>query len=282
MATHDEVAHHWANETGTHCKGFNMFYEGDTIYSYGYHFPIARRTENADGQKVYLFNANRYSVSTPQHQTIVHRAIYGSFIYDVNNPEAATKAEHKENYLGMRERMYDALEQATRRRAEHWVSHDLNRAELWRSQMNAYTKAFRLGYKHVNNDNAELMEVLKAKREEADRKQRKRDKTAIRKWLAFETDRAPHTRQPYVRVSKENNIVQTSWGAHVPLDDAIKLYHTAKHCIEHHTYVNGDGTPLYVGVYRLERVSPDGTAKIGCHVLPFKIMEAAAKAAGIK
>jgi hypothetical protein len=42
MATHNEVAHAWAHQTGRCHRGHHMFYEGDTIYSYGHHFPIAR------------------------------------------------------------------------------------------------------------------------------------------------------------------------------------------------------------------------------------------------
>ena len=40
--THDEVAHAWANQTHEAMRGCNVFFEGDTIFSYGHHFPIAR------------------------------------------------------------------------------------------------------------------------------------------------------------------------------------------------------------------------------------------------
>jgi hypothetical protein len=45
----------------------NMYIEGDTVYSYGYHFPIAVRLAN--GQ--YLFNCDTYSNSTARHKNHV-------------------------------------------------------------------------------------------------------------------------------------------------------------------------------------------------------------------
>ena len=62
MATNSQVAHAWANKTGKHCRGSNFFYDDDTIYSYGGHFPIAR---HMDG--VVLFTTESYSNSTSKH-----------------------------------------------------------------------------------------------------------------------------------------------------------------------------------------------------------------------
>ena len=53
------------NSTGS------LFVEGDTIYSYGYHFPLARRHE--DG--IFWVNPDRYSVTTSKQQGMVRGAI---------------------------------------------------------------------------------------------------------------------------------------------------------------------------------------------------------------
>jgi hypothetical protein len=52
-------------------KGSNLFIEGDTIYSYGYHFPIARRLPDGG----YWVNPDKYSRSTARHQSLVINAI---------------------------------------------------------------------------------------------------------------------------------------------------------------------------------------------------------------
>lgn len=42
LSDRSEVAHYWANKVQPEGKAGNMFYVGDKIYSYGYHFCIAR------------------------------------------------------------------------------------------------------------------------------------------------------------------------------------------------------------------------------------------------
>jgi len=54
-------------------QGSNMFIEGNTIYSYGKHFPVARRTPTG-----YLLQKRGYSKTTAVHKGYVRRAI-GSY-----------------------------------------------------------------------------------------------------------------------------------------------------------------------------------------------------------
>jgi len=52
-------------------EGSNLFIEGRTIYSYGYHFPIAIRLED----NTFLLNEDGYSQTTAKHKGIVRREI---------------------------------------------------------------------------------------------------------------------------------------------------------------------------------------------------------------
>lgn len=70
-----ELTHVWANQTQTHGKGSNMFFEHDSIYSYGYHFKLAQHVTNKDGQKCVFFNDRQYSNSTSKQQALVWRSI---------------------------------------------------------------------------------------------------------------------------------------------------------------------------------------------------------------
>ena len=49
----------------------HMFIDGDTIYSYGYHFPIARLI----GARYALFNSDGYSNTTSRHKSHVYGAL---------------------------------------------------------------------------------------------------------------------------------------------------------------------------------------------------------------
>jgi len=69
----EEVCHLWAHGVDRSIRAGNVFTSGDgrTIYSYGLHFPMARRL-SAD---LVLVNPDRYSVTTGKHQSYVRGAI---------------------------------------------------------------------------------------------------------------------------------------------------------------------------------------------------------------
>ena len=71
LKNHSEVSHYWANKIQSQGKACNMFFEGDIIYSYGYHFPIAKHIKN----NLILFTSKGYSVSTSKHLGITRSAI---------------------------------------------------------------------------------------------------------------------------------------------------------------------------------------------------------------
>ena len=68
------VAHNWANQTNKGKRGSNFFYDGKSIYSYGYHFEVGRIVETEKGNEIVLLNNASYSVSTSKHQGYVRQA----------------------------------------------------------------------------------------------------------------------------------------------------------------------------------------------------------------
>lgn len=88
-------------------KSLNMFVDGDTVYSYGYHFKIAVRYNG-----VYLVNSETYSSSTQRHILHVVRALPSHLIIETPDCDIA-KAE---DYL--KEKMAKALEKKSRARSE--------------------------------------------------------------------------------------------------------------------------------------------------------------------
>lgn len=68
MKTNQEVADAWS--MGYSAKSGTMFTDGVTIYSYGYHFPIATRTHGR-----ILYNKRYYSPTTAKHQSCVRYAL---------------------------------------------------------------------------------------------------------------------------------------------------------------------------------------------------------------
>lgn len=295
MANHNQVAHAWANQTGKHRKGFNMYYDGPVIYSYGPHFPIARIVRPG----LVLFTSRSYSISTSKHKSYVLRAIDG-LPYHVFNVMAETKAEHRENYKAMIEsaKAHIAAARKSRSRGEYELaaaSSDLHHAD-------DYSRVFKLGYKPVSFASLGLTEneatdirlkcfawlatqnVRNAAREATRRanqakRQREQDAKArgvIKQWVRGESVQPPHTSRVYVRV--KGNKVETSWGASVPLADALRLWAAMKETRENRLIFNAG---FKVGDFTVDRVTSN-YAKIGCHLIPYRYARCAAKLAGIE
>lgn len=85
----DEIPHLWAHglEEGREIRNArrNLFAIGDTLYSYGSHFPIAQRVRipanganDRRGEVVYLYTTRRYSVTTRGHCYAAERAMSGN------------------------------------------------------------------------------------------------------------------------------------------------------------------------------------------------------------
>lgn len=100
----DQVIHVWAQrsqEYGRNSKG-TCFFEGDTLYSYGSHFIIARFLNDKRGRLVCLFNSNRYSNTTSGQQSAASYAVKDSVTrFEVKNPGASWEGAHADNFAAM-------------------------------------------------------------------------------------------------------------------------------------------------------------------------------------
>ena len=90
---HSSLAEQFASGA-TKGQASNMFIEDDTIYSYGKHFPIAKRLSHNE----YLINSNSYSVSTAKHMSRVSSALRNKITWDCPNCDSNNIPEYiKEN-----------------------------------------------------------------------------------------------------------------------------------------------------------------------------------------
>jgi hypothetical protein len=74
LANLSEVAHYWANQIQEEGESSSMFFRGNTIYSYGHHFPIAKHCTNSRGENYVLFTLRGYSNRTSKHISYVRSA----------------------------------------------------------------------------------------------------------------------------------------------------------------------------------------------------------------
>lgn len=65
MVSHSKVVNNYFNASDRehYRQGSRVFFEQDTLYSYGHHFILAQKCKNG-----YILNGDRYSMSTARHQ----------------------------------------------------------------------------------------------------------------------------------------------------------------------------------------------------------------------
>ncbi|TXH41221.1 MAG: hypothetical protein E6Q97_37940 [Desulfurellales bacterium] len=73
----------------------------------------------------------------------------------------------------------------------------------------------------------------------------------------------------------------TSWGARVPLADAIRVFRFAKLCRETGKAWHANGRRVYCGHYQIDKIMPDGGFKAGCHLIHWPEIERAAILANV-
>ena len=111
--TNDMVAHLWANQSQqcARSNNGNFYFEDDTIYSYGSHFPIAKHVDN-----VVLFTTDTYSPTTGQHCSIVSSACSHLKTFHVPLISADDREDHQYNLKNYIERIEQELLSASRAR----------------------------------------------------------------------------------------------------------------------------------------------------------------------
>lgn len=129
--SHRDLAEQFARGA-TKGNGSRMFITDDTIFSYGYHFPIARRI----GLNRYLFNSNSYSPSTENHKRHVRMALSFATLIHVKDCEPSNAQLQIEQNLKQIEKLRGKIKRA---RKERWE--DIHRNTIaWLYEQNELLK----------------------------------------------------------------------------------------------------------------------------------------------
>lgn len=129
----------------------------------------------------------------------------------------------------------------------------------------------------------ELREAEKSEKRERERQEREeRERASL---AAFRERGVTNSRLSDVKGGALLTVIGqelvTSWGARVPLADAIKVFRFAKLCREGAKAWHANGRRVYCGHYQIDKIMPDGSFKAGCHLINWPEIEAAAILAGV-
>jgi hypothetical protein len=276
VVTTPEVAHLWANKSQEYARnsGGTVYFSGDTIYSYGAHFPMARHVP--EKYQVVLISNRSYSVTTSGHQSATAQACHHLTCYRVNDVLANTKADHKANLQIMREEYEREI--LTASRARKYGEHHLRSAESMRLTANEYSTLFKLTIriKPADIESIAKRATQQAKKERTARRkqERKQAKEYAENVILWRQGESGHLRYSYgraaiLRLIQNGEVVETSQGARFPADHARRAIPLVNHCQSKGTPWKQNGERITLGSYRLDQISDKGDVKAGCHRVEF-------------
>ena len=285
LKNHSEVAHFWANKVQSEGKASNMFFESDIIYSYGYHFPIAKHIK----KDVILFTSDNYSISTSQHKSIVRQSIpHNKTVLTVPIISGRYSSgdlsidHHEKNVEYLISEIKNNVGKSNRSRK--YKEHYLNTVNSLITELKQYLKIFRIKSKLPNKlknavnialkfNLSYYSEIIKAeqqqqKKAEAIRKaeQEKKFFKKLKEWKSNDIDNLPYYEKQYLRLKRNgwNNgewcgDVQTSLNVTISIEIFKKYYAILKsgkslvnEKISHYRVNKQDNKLLTIGCHKIE------------------------------
>ena len=267
LSSQNEVAHIFAQRSQPEGKAGNMFFEGNSIYSYGHHFKIAAFVD-IKGEQVVLFNSHSYSNSTAKHKSLVLRAVNHYELFEVPIlPSYAelTPSNHEDNVAYFEKEVNEAIRKASR--ARKYVDFHLSAAQNLVGKMKRYSYLFDVTLTTSQQDlinmfdsgelvNSERLNAIKQKEVERQYAIIAENKEKIDEWINGERSTLPKMSKIFLRRIGDN--VETSWGAIVSASEARLLFNAIRNGLN----VVGNT----IGHYTILNIDKNGL-KIGCHYL---------------
>lgn len=287
----DMVAHLWAHQSQDSARNGgrgNFFYEKETIFSYGRHFPIARHVQTKRGRAV-LFTTRDYSVTTTGHKYMVARACEHLTVFGVRNVD---DTDRKAQFNEYRERYWALARKYSRARSHKpWilgtmrgVVDEANRfAQFFglrcRLSMPADESAMVAECRAIEEREAirRQREDAKRKREEAKRQQEALER--VQQWVDGQIDYCPSYGPIRLRIVGDE--LQTSRGARVPLAHAIKAFRIIKGLHDKGQAYQRNGRMVRLGHFALDTVDAQGNVTAGCHSVAWEEIQRVAILAGV-
>jgi hypothetical protein len=295
-----EIPHLWAHRTQDEARNRqgNLYFTGDTIYSYGSHFPIARHVVSKAGEWAVLLTTATRSVTTSSHCSAVRSAIpSGVPVFHVPtvchgrySGSELTADDYAGNLTDYVERIEKHVVTSARARSSNAKEWNHEHAVCLRDEAFAYCAFFGLPVPNVHEvpalDSDALTAIRKreAKRaaEKAEQTKRERAEAIVRqrelvtKWRAGLYAGCLYDVPTMLRIDGDE--VVTSRGARFPVSHAKRALALVRNVRESGQAYVRNGHTIHLGPYAVDRIEADGTVKAGCHVVSWEEIERIASA----
>lgn len=285
-----QVAHVWAQQKRAGARGSSFFFEGPVIYSFGYHFPIARFIEHK-GKRAVLFTIQSYSISTSKHISVARGALYGLDIPIFDTPAPTEAPDSKTMRAYYQAEIAALVEKAARARINgEWhmsqaraIALKANEAAQffgWRWRIAEPTLAPDTLAK-LKAAHAKQVAKDKIKRAEQAKKEAAYGARVIREWRAGLAVRTNNMQLPTM-LRVQGDKVQTSRGAEIPAAHAGRVWRAVCEVMRTGTPYQRNGHTIHAGEFSIDSIGTDGTLRAGCHTIKYDELAAVAETLGLE
>jgi hypothetical protein len=253
-----------------------IYFNEDTIYSYGRHFPIARIVTNDRGEEAVFFTTSNYRQTTAMHKGRVQRAI-PSTLPVFHAPNAGRGWGHDDVLAFYRAEVTEAIGKVKRARQNSEYRFEALTRVI--GEANKYAEFFGIELPFrtsgILDEYSADIEKWKAEESEKERarqavKEREASET-ISQWLAGENVRIPYSiKRAYLRIKGET--IETSLGAEFPLSHACRGLQLVERMVTAgRSYARSESSvTIRLGHYSIDSIDASGTVRAGCHTVLYE------------
>jgi hypothetical protein len=273
-----EVVHVFAQQTqseGRNQSG-SIYFRDNRIYSYGSHYLLGEFIND----ETIIINDYGYSVTTSKHINELRNAtrqynVFFTSLIDVKNVESVIEANLKCLAKSRKSEIYINIINKLEKGLTKWV--DFCKAnkikkrpfQIFDYAINKSDYNYKKIVKIANSLlTPEAIEKIKAKGKKDALKQKAKDKkelkTKLDKFNAYEIDRFKVGKFDYLRLSENNQFVETSQNIRIEKNEAKKLYFAIKNKVD----IRGQK----IGYYTVNKID-NKALTVGCHKICIKSVE---------
>ena len=278
-----QIAHLWANQTQENAKtsSRNFYFDGTSIYSYGYHFMIAEHVQNNEGVKAVLFTERTYSVTTSKHLSVVRQAANHLNLIYCYNPENS----HEQNFTAWVSEIESICRKLTNAKKPEIY---LNQIENVNARVNKYAAFFSLQIPAklvaaMAITSKDVYKSYSASKAELEAKERKENELQLKKqhtkelinWRKYKIHRL-YVRNgiDYLRLDTLGERIETTQGVKIPVETAKRFYPILMRSIKNGGCNGNCGVKILD--YEVNEINKDFIL-VGCHKIQYKELIAMAK-----
>jgi hypothetical protein len=219
-------------------RSSNVFAKGNEIYSYGYHFMLAKK-EVHDNQTYILLNSNTYSNTTSKQQSLLSRAVPNNYIRIYVEDPKQTPRVLIQRSIGKIKECLSKIPRATSNKLHYLSSANqearniIKLADLYPEQISLKDYQF-IEYEFKPEDYISQDWFKKQEEKQAKRKAKEEAEAVIRKlkgdeqlikWLNFEIDNCyNYSGLTRLRYNSKTECIETTLGIKLHKDKVKELY----------------------------------------------------------